>query len=116
MVHFADHIGTETSFYDVHHKQIISFLDTKIKSEQIDIDKKWITTWNDYLGRIKFFFCWLYNYKIKNDDEEDSKIVEDMKEWETPEFVRIRKKKTKRESPYSETNMGTGGISHSYQI
>jgi hypothetical protein len=33
-----------------------------------------ITTWNDHLGRLKFFFRWLYNYKIKKD--EDSKLVE----------------------------------------
>ena len=47
MVHFAEHIGTVTSFHDVAHKQVIRFLDTKIKIEQVDSDKKWITTWND---------------------------------------------------------------------
>ena len=62
-----------------------------------------MTTWNDYLGRLKFFFRWLYNYKIKRD--EGSRIVEDMEEWETPEFIRIRKKKTKRDSPYSEAEI-----------
>jgi hypothetical protein len=37
MIHFAQHIGAATSFHDVvDNKQIISFLDTKIKSEQID--------------------------------------------------------------------------------
>ncbi|MDQ4015797.1 MAG: hypothetical protein M3136_08560 [Thermoproteota archaeon] len=38
MIHFAQHIGAATSLYDVvvDNKQIISFLDTKIKSEQID--------------------------------------------------------------------------------
>jgi integrase/recombinase XerD len=34
--------------------QIIAFLDTKIKNSELDPDKKWITTWNDYLGRIKY--------------------------------------------------------------
>lgn len=29
--------------------QITSFLDTKIKAIQQDPDKRWITTWNDYL-------------------------------------------------------------------
>jgi len=28
-------------------------LDTKIKSPDDDPDKRWITTWNDYLGDIK---------------------------------------------------------------
>jgi hypothetical protein len=38
MIHFTQHIGAATSLYDVvvDNKQIISFLDTKIKSEQID--------------------------------------------------------------------------------
>ena len=56
MVHFAEYIGEAISFYDVDHKQAVRFLDTKIKPEQIDPDNKWITTWNDYLGRLKFFF------------------------------------------------------------
>ena len=49
MIHFAENIGAATSFFDVDHKQVVRFLDTKIKHEQIDPDKKWITTWNDYL-------------------------------------------------------------------
>jgi hypothetical protein len=28
-----------------------------------------------------------------------------MEEWETPEFIKIRKKKTKRDSPYSEAEI-----------
>ncbi|MFL6309639.1 MAG: hypothetical protein ACJ70T_06550 [Nitrososphaera sp.] len=38
MIHFAQHIGAATSLYDVviDSKQIIIFLDAKIKSEQID--------------------------------------------------------------------------------
>jgi hypothetical protein len=38
MIHFAQHIGAATSLYNVvvDNKQTISFLDTKIKSEQID--------------------------------------------------------------------------------
>ncbi|MFL6509760.1 MAG: hypothetical protein ACJ700_01060 [Nitrososphaera sp.] len=38
MIHFAQHIGAATSLYVVviDSKQIIIFLDTKIKSEQID--------------------------------------------------------------------------------
>ncbi|MDQ3903077.1 MAG: hypothetical protein M3247_05515 [Thermoproteota archaeon] len=39
MVHFAEHIGRATSFYDVNHKQIVKFLETKIKPEQIDLTK-----------------------------------------------------------------------------
>jgi integrase/recombinase XerD len=48
--------------------QITSFLDTKIKTIEQDPDKRWITTWNDYLGRIKYFFRWLHNYDDKRFD------------------------------------------------
>jgi hypothetical protein len=67
--------------------QITSFLDSKIKAVEQDPDKRWITTWNDYLGRIKYFFRWKYNF--------DDKRFEDnqFSDWVTPEFVRIKKNK-----------------------
>lgn len=79
--------------------QITSFLDTKIKGIERDPDKRWITSWNDYLGRIKYFFRWLHNY--------DENRFEDVQfsDWHTPDFVRIRKKKTKRISPYLENEL-----------
>jgi integrase/recombinase XerD len=59
VISFARHLGNGTNFYDIQRKeQIISFLDTKVKSNDVDPDRKWITTWNDYLGRIKFFMRW----------------------------------------------------------
>jgi integrase/recombinase XerD len=98
MVHFSEHIGWATSFYDVDNKQVVGFLNTKIKSEQIDSDKKWITTWNDYLWRLKLFFRWLHNKKIKEINGEVEVKPED--EWKTPSFLQqIKKKKTKRLSP-----------------
>jgi hypothetical protein len=75
MIHFAEHIGLATSFYDVDNKQVVGFLDTKIKPEQIDPDKKWITTWNDYLWRLKLFFRWLHNEKIKEINGESLKTI-----------------------------------------
>jgi integrase/recombinase XerD len=42
---FARFIGPNVSLYDIGKKeQVISFLDTKIKTERQDPDKKWITT------------------------------------------------------------------------
>ena len=35
--------------------EVLSFLDTKIKTKEEDPDQKWITTWNDYLHRIMHF-------------------------------------------------------------
>jgi hypothetical protein len=48
-IHFVEHMGAATSFFDIDHKQVLRFPVTKIKPEQINHDKKWITTWNDYL-------------------------------------------------------------------
>jgi hypothetical protein len=65
---FAKFLGPNFSFYDVKRKeQIIAFLDTKIKTLEEDPDRKWITTWNDYLNDIKYFFRWLHNDKIENE-------------------------------------------------
>ena len=60
IISFGKWLGNNVTLYEITKKeQIISFLDTKIKSSDIDLDKRWITTWNDYLGRIKFFVRWL---------------------------------------------------------
>ena len=93
---FSEFLGKEVSFYDVKmEEQIINFLDSKMKNPELDPDKKWITTWNDYLGDIKYFFRWLYNYKLIEHNQ-----IKPASEWETPSFVKIKKKKTKRLSPY----------------
>ena len=80
-------------------EKIILFLDLKRKKDTEDPDKKWITTWNDYLWRIKYFYRWLTNTKGKEIDS----ISHD--KWSTPPFTNIRMKRTKRLSPYSETEI-----------
>jgi integrase/recombinase XerD len=106
---FAKFLGSDVTFYDIQRKEVITaFLDTKIKSIEEDPDKKWITTWNDYLNDIKYFFRWLYNNKKKTDDEYNEKediTSSSSSDWETPSFARIKKKKTKRLSPYLETEL-----------
>jgi integrase/recombinase XerD len=60
---FAFFIGKDVTLYNVNRKdQICSFLDTKIKNQEQDPDKRWITTWNYYLVHLKRFFRWLHNY------------------------------------------------------
>ena len=100
VIDFANFLGSTISFYDVSKKeQIISFLNTKIKSSDIDPDKRWITTWNHFLNRIKLFMRWLYNYhKYKRIN-----IENDNDDWITPDFCKIKPKKTKRISPYLES-------------
>jgi hypothetical protein len=62
IIYFARFLGPTTDFLSIMKKeQILSFLDTRIKNTEVDPDKKWIRTWNDYLQRIKYFFRWLYN-------------------------------------------------------
>ena len=99
---FARFLG-ERTFYDIKIRdEIVAFLNTKIKDIKVDPDKKWITTWNDYLWRIKYFYRWFHNYKMVKDNHEEPRIVSD---WITPSFVSIKKKKTKRISPYLETEL-----------
>src|SRR5918993_3490261 len=86
---FAAFIGSDTTFYDIQRKeQIVDFLDTKIKSIEEDPDRKSITTWNDYLNDIKYFFRWLHNKKIRQKSESN----ESSSDWKTPAFVLIKKK------------------------
>jgi integrase/recombinase XerD len=101
---FAHFLGSNISFLDIKDNELIrSFLDSKLKSRENDPDKKSIVTWNDYLGRIKYFMRWLYNFKTKGIKE--GELLNDPVYWETPYFLQIRKKKTKRLSPYSETEI-----------
>jgi hypothetical protein len=96
IIEFSNYFDSNTTFYDIDKKeQILSFLDTKIKDLEKDIEKRWITSWNHYLTRIKLFFRWLYN--------KDKEIDKDY--WETPDFLKIKNKKTKRNSPYVESEI-----------
>jgi hypothetical protein len=81
---------------------ILSFLDSKIKSKEDDPDGKWMRTWNDYLQRIKYFFRWLYNEKLRQENNENSL---DPTDWITPSFLKIKEKKSKRISHYLESEI-----------
>jgi integrase/recombinase XerD len=94
IIHFSEFFGS-SDFNTISKKEeILKFLDSKRKSIREDPEQKWITTWNDYLWRIKYFYRWLYNY-LKGQNE-------NVDEWKTPDFINIKKKRTKRLSPYSE--------------
>src|ERR687890_789679 len=100
---YAKFLGPDITFNDIQKReQIVTFLDTKIKSNDIDPDKRWITTWNDYLWRIKYFLRWLHNHKLVKDGGEEPLLPSD---WITPLFATIKKRKTKRLSPYLETEL-----------
>jgi site-specific recombinase XerC len=71
-----------------------------MKSIEQDPDKKWITTWNHYLNRIKLFVRWLYNYYLIKEQN-----LEANEEWVTPDFCKIKPKQTKRISPYLESEI-----------
>jgi integrase/recombinase XerD len=96
---FAASLGSTVTLLDIKESNpIIRFLDSKLKSTNDDPERKSIITWNDYLSRIKYFFRWLHNNK-----EKDALVYQS--EWITPHFARIKEKKTKRLSPYSETEL-----------
>lgn len=97
---FGKYLGP-LSFYDVNSRdQILLFLNKKIKHLDKDPEKRWITTWNHYLNRIKLFERWLYNYHLNM-----SQGREENEEWITPEFCKIKPKLTKRLSPYLESEI-----------
>ena len=88
IVNYSKFLGPSITLNQVISKvQITSFLDSKIKGIEEDPDKRWITTWNDYLGRIKYFYRWMYNYNEKRFDDVQ------FSDWETPDFVKIKKNK-----------------------
>jgi integrase/recombinase XerD len=99
---FAKFLEIKT-FHEVKEcETIVIFLDTRRKSKEEDPEQKWITTWNDYLWRLKMFYRWLYNLKMKGDNQNNHY---DISNWITPDFVNIHKKKTKRLSPYNECDI-----------
>ena len=61
ILNFDKYFQSEKHLKDIKRQDILSFLDSKIKSSEVDPEKKWITTWNHYYNHIKFFFRWLYN-------------------------------------------------------
>jgi len=103
LINFAKFLGDDRNFYQLSKKEdILAFLNTKIKSKEIDPDGKWIRTWNDYLQRIKYFIRWIYNEKQRIDNGNETIEPSD---WTTPSFVKIKEKRSKRTSPYLETEI-----------
>ncbi len=100
MLNFENFFKPSKNLKQVKRQDIDSFLDSKIKSTDIDPEKKWITTWNHYLNHLKFFYRWLFNaYNEKNLN------CKSLSDWVTPEFMKIKMKTTKRLSPYSHTDI-----------
>ncbi len=100
---FAKFIGESKTLYDIKdHEPIVAFLDTRKKTKEEDPEQRWSTTWNDYLWRLKMFYRWIYNVKIKEDNHQNNHNISN---WITPDFVNINKKKIKRLSPYNESEI-----------
>ena len=99
---YARFLSPDINFWQINKKeQLLAFLNTKIKCAEDDPDKKWINTWNDYLRRLKNFFRWLHNLRSINNDLEELSTSD----WITPAFAMIKEKKSKRLSPYSESEI-----------
>lgn len=101
---FAKHLGPDVTFFDVEKKeQVLSYLDTKMKSAEVDPEKKWITTWNDQLRRLKLFYRWIYNGRGKVGGA-DEKL---WSEWKTPAFIKIRERKAVGKVPIARQKFGS---------
>ncbi|WP_148686367.1 hypothetical protein [Candidatus Nitrosocosmicus hydrocola] len=103
VIGFSNYIGSNLCFEGIGRQEIIGFLDSKEKPIELDPDKKWITTWNVYLNHLKFFFRWFYNVYLKKINVETTNTTD----WITPNFMKIKKKQTKRISPYIESELWT---------
>jgi integrase/recombinase XerD len=103
LINFAKFLGPNRDFYQLSKREeILEYLNTKVKRKEEDPDGKWMRTWNDYLQRIKYFIRWIYNEK-KRIDENLEEI--EPSDWTTPTFVKIKEKRSKRISPYIETEI-----------
>lgn len=98
---FANFLGPDIRFFDLKKEDVIRFLETKEKTTSEDPEQARIGTWNHYLRRIKLFSRWLYNVRVRGKSGDESSQAD----WETPDYVKIRDKKTRRLSPYSETEI-----------
>ena len=66
LINIAKFFEKDLEFIRISKKEeILLFLNTKIKNKEEDPDGKWMLTWNDYLQRIKYFFRWLHNEKLR---------------------------------------------------
>jgi len=101
IIKYANYLGVSVTFTSINAShEVLSFLDTKIKTKEEDPDQKWITTWNDYLHRIMHFLRWLHN---KNNSSKSGCLS--IENWKTPVFLQIKEKQTKRVSPYLESEL-----------
>ena len=83
---------SEKELSEITKEDVIKFLDKRKKSLEVDPEKKWVRTWNDYLNRLIGFYRWFANHETSKDRDD----------WKTPEpFNRIKKKKIKRDSSYT---------------
>jgi len=77
---FSNYFG-QTYLKDLYKKEdFLQFLQSKIKDKDQYPEQKWITTYNDYLHRIKHFYRWLYN-----GNENGVEISMDL--WKTHAFM-----------------------------
>jgi hypothetical protein len=55
IISFANYLGPDVTFHNLEKKeQILEFWDTKRKDVELDVEKKWITTCNYYMNRLRF--------------------------------------------------------------
>ena len=101
VLNYANFLGDKVCFTEINKSELVlSFLNTKLRSPEDDPEKKSITTWNDYLHKIKHFLRWIHNIGTIQSD-----VIIPTEEWCTPSFLKIKEKRTKIISPYLETEL-----------
>src|SRR5690349_12080259 len=72
MIAFAKHLGPLPIIDIMTSESVTNFLNSKLKSIEDDPDRKCLTTWNDYLGRLKYFFRWFHNCRIDSNNDNNN--------------------------------------------
>ena len=99
VIYLARFLG-KISLKNVNAKKLEEFVNSKKKDVSVDPDRKSLSTYNDYVIRLRFFYRWLYN---KN------KRSESRKEWVNPKIIKnIKTRSTKnKKKTYSKGNIWT---------
>jgi integrase/recombinase XerD len=97
VIYLARFLG-KISLKNISAKKLEEFVNSKRKDVSVDPDRKSLSTYNDYVIRLRFFYRWLYN---KN------KRSESRKEWVNPNVIKnIKTRSTKnKKKTYSKGNI-----------
>jgi hypothetical protein len=111
-VEYANFLG-DAKIIDVNDSEIVfRYLNTKLKSEVLDPNRRSLRTWNDSLDKLRTLYTLIYGNIL----ESGNRRVEEL-EVILPKFISaIRRKKLEPKSIYKREHMGMGRVAPSCKI